>query len=104
MELRASPTLSKARKYTSSYLTLRHRRSTNTLSRQAPLPSMLIAMPWSTSTPVKAAPMNCEPWSVLKISGLPDQGVLQRLDAECCFHRDRYAPRQHAATEPVEHD
>jgi type 1 fimbria pilin len=52
-------------------LTLRHSRSTNTLSRQAPLPSMLIAMPLSASTPVKAAPVNCEPWSVLKISGLP---------------------------------
>src|SRR5271169_5597983 len=23
------------------------------------------------------------------------QGVLQRFDAECRFHRDRYAPRQH---------
>jgi len=32
---------------------------------------MLIAMPLSVSTLVKAAPVNCEPWSVLKISGLP---------------------------------
>jgi hypothetical protein len=32
---------------------------------------MLIAMPLSASTPVKAAPVNCEPWSVLKICGLP---------------------------------
>src|ERR1700680_5332948 len=32
---------------------------------------MLIAMPWSASTPVKADPVNCEPWSVLEISGLP---------------------------------
>jgi hypothetical protein len=39
--------------------------STNTLPRQAPLPSM--AMPLSARTPVKAA-VNCEPWSVLKIS------------------------------------
>jgi hypothetical protein len=52
-------------------LTLRHSRSTNTLSRQAPLPSMLIAIPLLASTPVKAAPVNCEPWSVLNISGLP---------------------------------
>jgi hypothetical protein len=52
-------------------LTLRHNRSTNTLSRQAPLPSMLMAMPLPASTPVKAAPVNCEPWSVLKMSGLP---------------------------------
>ena len=32
---------------------------------------MLIAMPLLASTPVKAWPVNCEPWSVLKISGLP---------------------------------
>jgi len=52
-------------------LTLRHSRSTKTLSRQAPLPSMLIAMPFLISMPVNAAPVNCEPWSVLKMSGLP---------------------------------
>ena len=34
---------------------------TNTLSRQAPLPSILMAMPWPTSALVKAAPVNCEP-------------------------------------------
>ena len=32
---------------------------------------MLIAMPFLISRPVNAAPVNCEPWSVLKISGLP---------------------------------
>jgi type 1 fimbria pilin len=32
---------------------------------------MLIAMALSASTLVKAAPVNCEPWSVLKISGKP---------------------------------
>jgi hypothetical protein len=32
---------------------------------------MLIAMRLSASTPAKAAPVNCEPWSVLKMSGLP---------------------------------
>jgi len=48
-----------------------HRHSTNTLSRQAPLPSMLIVMPLVASTLVKAEPVNCEPWSVLRISGLP---------------------------------
>jgi len=52
-------------------LTLRHSRSTKTLSRHAPLPSMLIAMPFLISTSVNAAPVNCEPWSVLLISGLP---------------------------------
>src|SRR5664280_1375615 len=45
----------------SSYLTLRQSRSTKTLSRQAPLPSMLIAMSLLVSTLVKAEPVNCEP-------------------------------------------
>ena len=37
------------------------RRSTKTLSRQAPLPSMLIAMSLPASTPVKVSLVNCEP-------------------------------------------
>jgi hypothetical protein len=32
---------------------------------------MLIAIPLPASTPVKAASVNCEPWSVMKISGVP---------------------------------
>jgi hypothetical protein len=32
------------------------------------------------------------------------QGILQCFDAECRLHCDRYAPRQHATTEPVEHN
>src|SRR4029077_10716609 len=32
------------------------------------------------------------------------ESVLQRLDAECRLHRDRYAPRQYAAAEPIEHN
>jgi len=32
---------------------------------------MLMAMPLSARTPVKATPVNCEPWSVLKMTGLP---------------------------------
>src|SRR5258706_4886713 len=48
-------------RYTSSYLTLRHNRSTNTLSRQAPLPSMLMAIPFLINTPVNAAPVNWLP-------------------------------------------
>jgi hypothetical protein len=40
---------------------LRQSRSTKTLSRHAPLPSMLIAMPLLASAPVKAIPVNCEP-------------------------------------------
>ena len=39
----------------------------NTLSLQRPRPSIEIATPASASAPVKAAEVNCEPWSVLKI-------------------------------------
>jgi hypothetical protein len=56
---------------TPPHLTLRYSRSTNTLSREAPLPSMLIAMPLAASTPAKAVLVNCDPWSVLKMSGFP---------------------------------
>src|SRR5882672_11902194 len=35
---------------------------------------------------------------------MTSQGVLQRLDAERRLHRDRYAPRQYATAEPIEHD
>jgi hypothetical protein len=52
-------------------LIVRHSRSTNTLSRQAPLPSMLIAMLLASNTLVNSALVNWLPWSVLKISGLP---------------------------------
>src|SRR6476619_2142504 len=32
------------------------------------------------------------------------ESILQRLDAERRLHGDRYARRQHAAAEPIEHD
>ena len=63
--------MSYAWRYTSSYLTLRQRRSTNTLSTQRPLPSMLMATAWALSTVVNALDVNWAPWSVLKISGGP---------------------------------
>jgi hypothetical protein len=40
------------------YLTLRHSRSTKTLSRQAPLPSMLMAIAFLIRTSVNAVPVN----------------------------------------------
>jgi hypothetical protein len=52
-------------------LTLLHSRSTNTLSIQRPLPSMLTRTPLASSTAVNSSAVNCEPWSVLKISGVP---------------------------------
>jgi|GEM_PF-848326 len=45
----------------------------NTLSIQRPRPSMEILMPAAASTPMKAAPVNWLPWSVLKISGRPNR-------------------------------
>src|SRR3954465_4685809 len=55
----------------SSYFTLLHNRSTNTLSNARPRPSMLTATPADSSRPVNADAVNCTPWSVLKISGFP---------------------------------
>jgi hypothetical protein len=39
---------------------------------------MLMAMLLVASRLVNAEPVNCEPWSVLKISGLPDVNGKQR--------------------------
>jgi hypothetical protein len=55
----------------SSYCTLRPKRSTKTLSRQRPLPSMLTATPADSSRPVHACAVNCPPWSVLNTAGRP---------------------------------
>ena len=45
----------------SSYLTERQSRSTNTLSRHAPLPSMLMAMALSVNKPVNSVLVNWLP-------------------------------------------
>jgi hypothetical protein len=58
---------------TSSYFSERHSRSMKTLSIQRPRPSIETLIPAATSVPVKAAPVNWLPWSVLKISGLPQR-------------------------------
>src|SRR4051812_2463731 len=55
----------------SSYFTVLHSRSTNTLSSARPRPSMLTATPAASSRPVNAAAVNCTPWSVLNTSGFP---------------------------------
>src|SRR6187455_3769134 len=56
----------------SSYFTLLHSRSTNTLSNARPRPSMLTATPAASRQPVNASAVNGTPWSVLKTSGFPD--------------------------------
>jgi hypothetical protein len=43
----------------------------NTLSIQRPLPSMQIRQPVAFSRSSQTAEVNCAPWSVLKISGVP---------------------------------
>jgi hypothetical protein len=53
-----------------SYLRLRQSRSMKTLSIQRPLPSMLIRMPFDSSSPIQSSPVNWLPWSVLKMPGL----------------------------------
>src|SRR3954470_21955031 len=55
----------------SSYFTVLHSRSTNTLSDARPRPSMLTATPADDSRPVNASAVNCTPWSVLNTSGHP---------------------------------
>lgn len=70
---------------------------------QRPLPSMLMAMPSSLSRPVKASLLNCEPWSVLKISGF---SFLERASSRASRQNETSMvidSRKHAATEPVHH-
>ena len=53
----------------------RHSRSMNTLSIQRPRPSIEIATPASASAPVKAAEVNCEPWTPFCLSSGDSRGV-----------------------------
>jgi hypothetical protein len=59
--VRASATLSYALMYTSSYFTVRQKRSMNTLSRHEPFPSMLMAMPFPMRSSVNASLVNWLP-------------------------------------------
>jgi len=63
------------------------------------LPSMLIVIPQCSSAPVNALLVNWQPWSVLKISGLPYccQRLLHSLDAKIGAERVRQPPRQQGA-------
>lgn len=54
-----------------SVLTDLHSRSTKTLSRQRPRPSLLTATRADSSRLVHAAAVDCTPWSVLNTSGHP---------------------------------
>ena len=63
--------LSYAGKETASYFTLRHSRSTNTVSRQQPVPSLLIWRSGSFRSPVHSRLVNWHPWSGWKMVGVP---------------------------------
>jgi hypothetical protein len=56
-----------------------------------PRPSIEIVILAASSLPVKAALVNCAPWSVLNIPGfsLPLQGLVQGVEAEARIHRIR---------------
>ena len=54
----------------SSYFIERHSRSMKTLSIHRPRPSIEMRISALLSEPMKSAPVNWLPWSVLKISGL----------------------------------
>ena len=60
-EMRASETLAHARNWTSLYLMVRPRRSTKTLPRQAPVPSLLILISRPASTLMKSVERNWLP-------------------------------------------
>jgi hypothetical protein len=80
-------------------LTLRQCRSMNTLPRQAPLPSRLMAMPLPASASLKVWPSELRALvgvEYLRLA-LARQALLQRLDAERRLHRNRQPPRQYAA-------
>ena len=95
-------------RYTSSYLSERHSRSMNTLSSQRPRPSIEILIPAANSLPVKDELVNCEPWSVLKISGRPNRAStsskasMQKLVSTACLRssagRSRPTERRHSGT------
>src|SRR6266852_7101060 len=88
--------------YTSSYFTLRHKRSTKMLSNARPRPSQLIRISAALSRLVNSWLVNCTPWSVLKISGRarlmarssPSKQNLVSIVTEM-------RPRQHVPTVPI---
>src|SRR5712692_8155604 len=90
--------------YTSSYFTLRQRRSTKMLSKARPLPSQLMRISAALSRLVNSALVNCTPWSLLKISGVATQPrPIQCVQTQTGVQRDRELPGQDVATEPIHH-
>ena len=65
---------------------------------------MLMAMPALSSTLGEVGLVNCEPWSVLKISGLPcrPSASSSASTQNAASKRDRHPPGQDPAAEPVD--
>src|ERR1019366_2884437 len=70
------------RKYTSSYFSERHKRSIKILSMHRPRPSMLTAMPRPSNSPVNFSLVNCDPSSLLKISGRPQRNAFSNASTQ----------------------
>src|SRR6516164_5961584 len=88
----------------SSCFSERHSRSMNRLSIQRPRPSIEMRTPAAASVSVKAAAVNWQPWSVLKMAGLPKrQRLLQRRDTEPAVQGVGQPLGEHGSAGPI-HD
>src|ERR1019366_7384571 len=95
---------------TSSYLTLRHRRSTNTLSRQVwpRIGTLAVHADRNGVLHQHGGEIGaCERAALIGVENLRlavfRQGLLQRLDAEIRLHGDRYSMAENPAAEPIDH-
>jgi len=88
----------------SSYFSERQTRSMNTLSIQRPRPSIEMRTLAASNVPVKAAPVNWLPWSVLNISGLPYRASASSSAAtpERGVHRVGEPPGENRPVRPVD--
>ena len=90
---------------TLSYFTERHSRSTLTLSRHRPLPSMLIATSAARRTSRKLSLVYCE--TLIRIEdgrlAVAHQSLLQCFHAEARVQTVGQPPRQHLTAVPVDH-
>ena len=85
-------------------LSERHKRSMKMLSQQRPRPSMLMRTPAASTRCVNSLLVNCDPWSVLKISGRPWVRASSSASRQKAASRVvGQTPGEHVAGEPI-HD
>src|SRR6266851_3337368 len=90
--------------YTSSYFTLRHKRSTKMLSKARPRPSQLMRIAADFRRLVNSLLVNCTRLFTVKDRRRGyAQGPIQRFQAETGIQGDRDFPGQHIPTEPIDH-